>query len=447
VIDTSNLVDHLGSLNVLVAASPLLSKDPSATLYTEFLNNRYGNFTSWIENEFCGHIPTIANLLGLFLVEFWNAATSTLKAEDALRREFMAALDAEQGKKDGGIEHMHTKMTWKRTSSLVVSAPCDKVIKFDESELACLLFQTYLSMFANEDPVKTLANNNLATYERNSLPQYTRGSFAAFLHLIQGRVAVDWNKMMENFWMLAMGADSSLNESEFFQELHVQMHLLFGESLLPDPRMIDISKKKRSLGVASWKHQPTVVCLTFVVPRSCLEVFTVTDQDDTKPRLPFVMATVKSSKYPHQHAFAITQLAFGKLSTSGARNSTDLQVHVAEDKRGWSGDSPLIIAFYVPTYLLLVEPEAQVNFEIMSTPHTVKRYGKLGGGNLRVHSVKLLDEDSVYISKARPHQTSIVPLDLQKANNTKEPTTLGTPEMPDASLAFLEHLVSTSHAA
>lgn len=41
VIDTSNLLDHVGGLNLLVAASPLLNGDPSSTLYTESLIPRH----------------------------------------------------------------------------------------------------------------------------------------------------------------------------------------------------------------------------------------------------------------------------------------------------------------------------------------------------------------------------------------------------------------------
>ena len=37
VIDTSNLLDHVGSVNLLVAAIPLLEHNLSATLYTEAL--------------------------------------------------------------------------------------------------------------------------------------------------------------------------------------------------------------------------------------------------------------------------------------------------------------------------------------------------------------------------------------------------------------------------
>lgn len=43
VIDTSNLMEHLDSLNLLAACTPLLQRDSTATLRTEMLVPREGN--------------------------------------------------------------------------------------------------------------------------------------------------------------------------------------------------------------------------------------------------------------------------------------------------------------------------------------------------------------------------------------------------------------------
>jgi len=47
----------------------------------------------------------------------------------------------------------------------------------------------------------------------------------------------------------------------------------------------------------------------------------------------------------------------GTFTTSGLRNSADFRVHVAEDKNGWTGSSPLIVSFYAPTWLVLLESQ------------------------------------------------------------------------------------------
>ena len=47
----------------------------------------------------------------------------------------------------------------------------------------------------------------------------------------------------------------------------------------------------------------------------------------------------------------------GTFITSGLRNSADFRVHVAKDKNGWTGSFPLIMSFYAPIWLVLLEPQ------------------------------------------------------------------------------------------
>ncbi|KAK0130060.1 hypothetical protein ONS96_000597 [Cadophora gregata f. sp. sojae] len=56
VIDTSNLVDHLGPVNVLVAASPLLKRNITSTMYTESLVAREKNRRDLMEKLLCGSL-------------------------------------------------------------------------------------------------------------------------------------------------------------------------------------------------------------------------------------------------------------------------------------------------------------------------------------------------------------------------------------------------------
>jgi hypothetical protein len=65
VIDTSNLVDHLGSLNVLTAVAPLLEHIFSATLRTEIMVPRDANVATSAEKLLCGDLPIVGSLLGL----------------------------------------------------------------------------------------------------------------------------------------------------------------------------------------------------------------------------------------------------------------------------------------------------------------------------------------------------------------------------------------------
>ncbi|KAJ3104609.1 hypothetical protein HDU96_008861 [Phlyctochytrium bullatum] len=76
VIDTSNLLDHLGCLNLFAAASPLLKPDPSSVFFTEILVKPGKTLEECLQNLLIGDSTTMALLLGLVPVEYWTGATS-----------------------------------------------------------------------------------------------------------------------------------------------------------------------------------------------------------------------------------------------------------------------------------------------------------------------------------------------------------------------------------
>lgn len=71
VVDTSNLSDHLGALNLLVSASPLLKDAVTSTLYLESLIRKSADRHAELERLLCGHAPTVSLILGVSAVEYW----------------------------------------------------------------------------------------------------------------------------------------------------------------------------------------------------------------------------------------------------------------------------------------------------------------------------------------------------------------------------------------
>jgi len=82
VIDTSNLMDHLGAINILVAASPLLDNSLSATLYTEALVKKEEDLKLLVDRILCGHFPTISILFGLVPIEYWTNSSAVSSVEE-----------------------------------------------------------------------------------------------------------------------------------------------------------------------------------------------------------------------------------------------------------------------------------------------------------------------------------------------------------------------------
>jgi hypothetical protein len=70
IVDTSNLSDHIGLLNILLVTAPLLKRTPYATLNTETLLARGQDPTRSFADRLCGDISTMSLLLDLLPVNF-----------------------------------------------------------------------------------------------------------------------------------------------------------------------------------------------------------------------------------------------------------------------------------------------------------------------------------------------------------------------------------------
>lgn len=93
VIDTSNLLDHVGAINILMAASSLLENSMSATLYTEALVKKHEDLKALVDSILCGHFPTLSILFGLMPIEYWTNATATSSAEEHLFNKVISMSD------------------------------------------------------------------------------------------------------------------------------------------------------------------------------------------------------------------------------------------------------------------------------------------------------------------------------------------------------------------
>ncbi|KAF2136540.1 uncharacterized protein K452DRAFT_322363 [Aplosporella prunicola CBS 121167] len=84
VINTSNLVDHVGAINLLIATSPLLDDNLFATLYTESLVNQEKDHSTLAESFLCGNVSTMSVLLGIFPTDYWTNVVPISTADEAI---------------------------------------------------------------------------------------------------------------------------------------------------------------------------------------------------------------------------------------------------------------------------------------------------------------------------------------------------------------------------
>ena len=188
IIDTSNLIDHLGAMNLLVATSPLLCGGRSSSLYTEILVRQGHSNQEHVKNLLCGDLATISLLIGLTPIEYWTNTASTSTADENLT-------DMANRMGDNKSGQLVCRILWKRPMSLansnVTSASVHR-LRVDDVELAGVLYRIYLRMFARENPMKLLSlAPDANSIKKVSLQPYCRSSFVALLRLVKSRVAVD----------------------------------------------------------------------------------------------------------------------------------------------------------------------------------------------------------------------------------------------------------------
>lgn len=115
IIDTSNLVDHLGALNILIAASPLLVDRVMSALYTEVLVQHESSVQDMVDNILCGHFGAVSVLLGLTSVESWTNATAVAGVEEGMFDSIMQSTKTMACNKS---IQMRTRLRWKKLSPL-----------------------------------------------------------------------------------------------------------------------------------------------------------------------------------------------------------------------------------------------------------------------------------------------------------------------------------------
>ncbi|KAH7130048.1 hypothetical protein B0J11DRAFT_612756 [Dendryphion nanum] len=419
VIDTSNLIDHIGPVNLLTAVSPLLDDDDvSSYLYTESLVKRESSHKAYIDDLLSGDFPTMSLLLDLTPVEYWTNASTSSSADEAMF-DTALRLFVERGEEG----QMPVSLTWKRplprfqSTNLHVIEPR---LKFDTIDLAHVLFGVYRKMFQNENMASLLSEISILKLSRNSILYYARGSFAIFLYQVRRRAIVDWNNLMAATLGLIENDSTIMMGRNYIQELYLSLHLLglYSVETLLNPNVV---LHQNQDGIRKWTDLPGVVCISVKVPRKALSALTGPKPMDIGT--PIAQCVVQSSSRFRggrwQNIFSAIHIAFGKISTSGSRHSNQFTVQIEEDELRWKGTSPLIVSFNVPSWFLLLEPQnAAVVFGLQSTPFSAKAFIHSLGFELKIYETTLGNEEDVYVTSLPPHLTSMT--SVHCSGNLKE---------------------------
>ena len=388
VIETSNIMDHVGLLNILVAALPLLSPDPSATLFTEALLYTGKDATKNLTAKLCADVSTIILLLDLAPVNYLSNFNTRSNTEEILAARFHA----------GGFKQYHERITWKRpitgdqTIASQLHRPTRTPISFEPESLCRLLFGIYLEMFASDDTMSHLANP-LQSLGNPEMVHYVRESFVVFLAIVKRRVNVDWKATMESLFDKLHNDKTLMMGGNKYQDFCA--HLCLAGVYTPEFTGAPPTKEGR---FREWTHVPLTVSVILVVPRDKLRV--LLDMDSNKIGTPVLHGNLHG-RWTH-NIFASLKVGFGTVTPSGtdARPKVDFE----PDPSPWTGTSPLIVSFSVPSRALHIEhPDVMsVSFSLDSTPQITMLFMSKLGMYLKIFDAPLMDPLRVFVVPDEP---------------------------------------------
>ncbi|KAF8906810.1 hypothetical protein CPB84DRAFT_1769725 [Gymnopilus junonius] len=410
IIHTSNLEDHIGLLNVLIASSPLLSADTSSVLYTESLLFLGQNATKEFTEQLHVDLSVFGLLSGLSPIDYLCGFTSRSNTHELMRYQAMK----KDQKKAPTVTQFYQVTTWKRPGSgdTIASQNTDSILPpvFDGYQLGTLLYDIYQSLFEQETSMNFWkANQNLKNLAKaisvSNLAHYGRESFVLLLQLIRQRLQPSqdtWSTTMERFMSLLL-ADWSIQSMDtlHYQDLCGQ---LLRHSLYRAPFL---QMKAPKIGrFALWDTVPDLVRIVLVIPREKLSVLEDSKADEIgTPPLHFDIF----GKTTH-NVFTAAHVAFGRAISVGPKSRP--QVVFEEDTKGRAGDSPLVASFVLPALVLTsLEPQERLNvgFSVRNTPAACATLIKKLGILLRVFSANLMDESLVHVLPEQPLPLSYSP--------------------------------------
>lgn len=226
VIDTSNLGDHIGLINILSATAPLLRRGASSVLYNESLLMASENLSASLSTVLGSDVTTFSLLIGLAPSGLLTGATL-----DAVSNE-TALFTFVQG--DAPQKQYRMRVSWKLPQSsdpsvvgvLENSTEGNLQIRFEANELADYLFDIYKTMFAHEDVSKLMAKVARIKYGQYSvdLERYTRAGMVALLRVVKATVHVDWEQTMRLFDNYLNTDRSLMLGSNSLQEMYMHLH-------------------------------------------------------------------------------------------------------------------------------------------------------------------------------------------------------------------------------
>lgn len=393
VIDTSNLSDHSGILNILVSAGPLLRDKPWSTLYAEVMARGTVADKEKLEALLCGHTKALSLLLGLAPIEYWTNASAVSYVD-----ELLVAIGERAENPDYGQKTQY-RLAWKPDSSLSGTTPA--ALTVDPHTLASLLLRVYLEMFGGENPsFLASAMGEPSKVASFAYPPYHRGSFVALVKAVCCNVNTDAREVGRQLMQMIKDDKTLVFDGNYAQGLALA---LSRAGIYSEPWLTREIRRDPSRGMfCKWDEIPEAIAVTLVVPPSRWKpIFREAVDCGIGLTLEGHLRKVGS----WHNMYADVQVTFGTLTTSGLRDGDDYAVSVQEDVRGCLGDSPIVVSFYAAAAAVQIDMRtSQVALCLQNTMQNVTVFAAKLGTPMAIFETGLGDGNHVHITKHTPGQ-------------------------------------------
>ncbi|CAH0385498.1 unnamed protein product [Bemisia tabaci] len=432
VIDSSDLCDHLGSLNVVSLASTLLKHLESSILYTEMTFEPETKAEDRQFEFFGVHLKTMALLLGLVAPQLFTNASDRFEEDPWVYESAKKWITNLRG--------LH-RLRWRLSKTCENSS---RNIHIDAKALAIFLGKVHDAMFEFENlGIPPESSDKLAGRKailKLSFPHYTRASFASLLNILRTTVKTNWNECVEYLYDIIISTTPAGSlRSNSLQDLFLNMHLYgvdTGRFLKPDPAT-KLSKKLEST-FPRLDTLPDVLCVTVRIPREMLKVFTDYDLcEKTDIGIQWLVSTAvalvcnfKSIEpgYTWFNTFSSVQIVFGTWHEQS--NGNKCHPLIKEDYFLLDGKADLYASVMVPTQMLLKEGGAWVTCSILKTELNKKAYHEYLGEDLCLVGRSIFHED-VHLTQFMPGTHALPNFSVFKAEGNELASLVTTAQMED----------------
>jgi hypothetical protein len=404
VIDTSDLEDSLGTLNILVSANPLMKTVPWATLYTETRIGRVDSEKKRFEELLCGPTMTLATLLGISPVEYWTNVTAVSHVDEYVTN--MSAIQAASERP--GIQW---RFAWKSHEHLSGQTGRSLRLKVKEETLVKLICKVYRVMFVSEDMmafVRFAKDEQNSMLKKHSYPRYHRGSLVAFIRRLLQTVDTSHEEVCRKVLKEITQDENTMFGQKSSQAFSLEMSRHF---TLPGLSQ-DVQRGSTGHLFSKWSIIPEAVAVTISIPARHWKRFADTALEENVPlTVEGGLRRVQGDETLWHHVFADVQVTFGTVSVTGNRQDEDFIVAVKQDTlASWSGNSDMVATFSVPAATLQADPSQIkvylcLNAGIVQVAYfnTKLQPGSSSHGDpMIISEADLDDKDRVYISKNQP---------------------------------------------